>query len=466
MTVGDYQVRTDHRRRRTILIAILALALIVRLAVIVSTPHFVPYGDPADYDRYAHTLAVTGRFPPTGYAHPGSPTAFRPPAYPTLLAITYGLTGSRWSAGRVLGAMLGTLTVLLTLLLAEALWGWPTGAWAGGLAAVFLPLVWLNGSLLSESLFLPLELGLVLCLIAYRRLPRLAVALAAGALCGAAALTRTVGLLLIIPTMLALVGHRRAGGEASEATGPRGRGSLVVAPAGAVVVMLLVLVPWTVRNEHEFHTLVPVSTQDGFTLAGEYNPVAGRPDNFQAVWQLPYVVPSLRALFVTPAGADEAQLDRRLRDRALSYALDHPGYVMTAVGLNTLRLIDLGRGHTFVTALFDREMGVPSAMQGQVTLEADFILLLALVGGVTLFGRRRATVPVPTFVWLVPVLMLLAVVPVLGAPRYRAPVDPFLVMVAAVGVVGMGPGIRQISAAARRCGRGDSNVRRPSPTNS
>ncbi len=122
MIVKGHQPRIDRRRRRLILIAILALALIVRLAVIVSTPHFAPYGDPADYDRYAHTLAVTGRFPPTGYARPGSPTAFRPPAYPLVLGATYALTGSRWSSGRVLGAMLGTLTVLFTLLIAEGLW--------------------------------------------------------------------------------------------------------------------------------------------------------------------------------------------------------------------------------------------------------------------------------------------------------------------------------------------------------
>jgi len=438
LIVKGHQPRIDRRRRRLILIAILALALIVRLAVIVSTPHFAPYGDPADYDRYAHTLAVTGRFPPTGYARPGSPTAFRPPAYPLVLGATYALTGSRWSSGRVLGAMLGTLTVLFTLLIAEGLWGWPTGAWAGGLAAVFAPLVWLNGSLLSESLFLPLELGLVLCLIAYRRRQRLALALAAGALCGAAALTRTVGLLLIIPTILALVGHRSTLGRSSEAGGRSGRGSRLAAPAVGVLVMALVLVPWTVRNEHEFHTLVSISTQEGFTLAGEYNPVAGRLDNFQAVWQLPYVVPTLRPLFVTSAGADEAQLDDRLRDRALSYAQDHPGYVMTAVGLNTLRLIDLGRGHRFVTALFYREMGIPSGLQSAVTLSAYLISVLALFGVLTLWRRRRAGASAPAFVWLVPVLMLLAVVPVLGAPRYRAPVDPFLVILSAVGIVALG----------------------------
>ena len=56
------------------------------------------------------------------------------------------------------------------------------------------------------------------------------------------------------------------------------------------------------------------------------------------------------------------------------------------------------------------------------------VLALALAG---IAGARRT----PLFVWLFPVLMVLPAIAVYGLARYRTPIDPFLVMLAAVGAV-------------------------------
>jgi hypothetical protein len=57
---------------------------------------------------------------------------------------------------------------------------------------------------------------------------------------------------------------------------------------------------------------------------------------------------------------------------------------------------------------------------------------LALIG---LFGKRlwRA----PPALWVIPVLFLLSSVPVLGMSRIRAPIDPFLVFAAGLGVLAL-----------------------------
>src|SRR5687768_14987996 len=100
------------------MLAVLAIALLARLTVIAASDDYRPVDDAADYDRLATSLADTGRYPPTQYARHGSPSALRPPAYPYTLALTYELTGRSWTAGRVLGAVLGGVSVALIALVA------------------------------------------------------------------------------------------------------------------------------------------------------------------------------------------------------------------------------------------------------------------------------------------------------------------------------------------------------------
>jgi hypothetical protein len=49
---------------------------------------------------------------------------------------------------------------------------------------------------------------------------------------------------------------------------------------------------------------------------------------------------------------------------------------------------------------------------------------------------------VPVWVWAVPVLLLATTVPIVGNPRYRVAVDPFLVLVSGTGI-GVGAGRRR-----------------------
>lgn len=411
------------------LFAIGLAALAVRVALVLATPHYAPFGDPADYERHAASIAAGHGFAPTGIASPGTPSAFRPPAYPLLLGALYAVVGVHPNAGRLLGALLGACAVVLLALLGGAVGGRRVGIVAGAAGAVFPPLVALNASLLSESLFLPLELAASLCVVALRRAGGWRWAVLGGLLCGVAAETRTVGILWLVPLGVAAV--RPAPGAPL-----RVRARLL----GALVVpVLVVLVPWTVRNAVVLHAFVPLNTQGGFTLAGQYNDLAGQRGAFRAVARTPFQVPSLVAavapLYVRHGGVGEAELDRVLRHQALAYIRRHPFDVVVVCWLSALRMFDVGSNHRFTTSLAYREMSLPRGLRGLSTGAVDVAAVLALMGvALRRAGRLRFSVG-GRLVWALPALALAGTVPVVGTVRYRAPADPFILLAACAAVV-------------------------------
>lgn len=396
---------------------LVALAMVVRVGVVVATPGYAPTGDAADYDRHAAALVAFGTYPPTLLAAPGGPTALRPPAYPYLLAATYKVTGARYTPARLVGAALGTLAVALAALIALRLFGLSTARWTAGLGALFAPMALLPGALLAENLFVPAVLGAIVAVLAPRRTGAWPWALLAGGLCGVAALTRSNGLVVALAVGLGAWGA--------------GSGRRLRAPALVVATTLVVLAPWVARNLSAFGGRVPLGTQTGYTLAGMYNAEAARGGPLLAAWRTPDSLPAFEARFHAP-GIDEGELDGRLRRDALRFAADHPLYVAQAGGLGALRLFDVGPGHATLSNISYGEEGIDPAVRGPVRLELYVVALLAVGGAVVLARRRRWG---PPFVWLTALLLTLSVLPTSGTPRYRAPLDPFLVILAAVAVV-------------------------------
>ena len=139
--------------------AILGVALALRVVVVVATPGYAPFGDPADYDRIGRFLEYFGTYPPTTYADPLGPAALRPPAYPYFLAGIYEVVGVRWTVVRLIAALLGTLGVWLLWDLVRRLFDARLATWTAGVAAVLPSLVWVGGGLTAESLFIPLSLA-------------------------------------------------------------------------------------------------------------------------------------------------------------------------------------------------------------------------------------------------------------------------------------------------------------------
>ncbi len=402
------------------LVAVVVLALVVRLGVIAATPQFVPATDAADYDRHAVSIAVQGSYPSTRLAPDGGPTAFRPPMFPVVLAGVYKVVGVtseslRWEAGRAAEAILGALAVALICLIALRLLGSAVALLSGAIAAVFPSLLLVGSSLMSEPLYICLVLGAVLAALVHRESAhRWRWAVVTGVLIGLVALTRSNGLGLALPICVLVWNERpRRSWRAL-------RSPLVVLTAAAVT-----LVPWTVRNAGTLHAFIPISTQSGYALAGTYNDYVRRAPKYPGLW-----VPPVGPILALSAGRrlNEAQLSGRLRQQSLDYIRAHPGYLLQVALVNTEALLNLrGPGLERYLAPFE---SYPRRL-AELSVYAWWLLgALALAGAATRAARR-----LPAAFWACPVILGLASIFFLGATRYRAPADPFVIMLAAVGLV-------------------------------
>jgi 4-amino-4-deoxy-L-arabinose transferase-like glycosyltransferase len=356
----------------------------------------------------------------------------RGPGYPYVLGGTYALSDDSRAAGRIVGAALGALSVLLLFLIAKRIWGRRVGLAAAALAAVFPPLVLLSRDLVSETLFIALELGALLCVLNFRRSGgALRWAAAAGGLCGVAALTRNTGLALMLPVALGVWTAR-----------PWLRPGSLAAPLLAVACAALVVTPWIVRDAAEFGRFVPVTTSAGFGASGTYNEPSYRDATSHGAWRNPQSVPGLTALFATP-GLDEAEVDAKLRRRATKFAWEHPAYVATTSAWNLLRLFEISGGSVVdAEGQVVADRGIGSATPTSERSGLAIVVILALLGVVAIVRSRPRgphgppRIPRgPLFLWLVPILMILIAAPIAGLPRYRLPADPFLLILAAIGLV-------------------------------
>lgn len=419
------------RRVPRVALALVALALIVRLAFIAATPGYVPEHDDRDYDRLACALVIGDGYVREGPRTPadacgthtnGEPTAFRPPGLPMFLAAVYTVTEplgvERWSAARVAIAFVGTAAVALLGLVAFGLFGRRTALIAMALAAVFPPMVVLGGSLLSETLFVALMLAAIACVLADRAAGGSRRWLVVGGvICGLAALTRSNAPALLLPLMIAVA---TTGADTKPLRVRLGR---ALALAG---ITALVVAPWTIRNATALDGFAPVTTEAGSALAGTYNDVTRDDPEWPGAWRPPARLPELRSV-LDPVREDEPREQRALIRRSLDYMADDPGYVAEVGGRNVWRLLGLSGPDWWQFS--GRTLSLPSWTATVSGVTFLLVLALAAAGAFT-----RAARSAPRWLWLMPVLMLLSVMFVVGETRFRAPADPFVVLLAALAL--------------------------------
>ncbi|MBA2505773.1 MAG: glycosyltransferase family 39 protein [Thermoleophilaceae bacterium] len=386
---------------------------------IAATRSYAPTFDAADYDGLARLIAAGSAYPLQLSAAGYVPTALRPPGYPYSLGAFYSVVGDRLTAGRLLGAGLGVIAVLLVYAIARRLGGDRIGLIAGWVAALFPPFVVLNGGLVSETLFITLELAAIWAMLRWRQDGgRLVWAGVAGAFAAAAALTRPNGLALIAVLLLVVA--------ASVGTPVRTRLASLAVIAGAAV---LVLLPWGLRNLDAFEQVVPVSTNAGFTAGGIYNSSAMTGGDLRGIWRAPFTVPDFRDLYEDP-GLDQAELDSAVLARAISIAWDHPRYTLDVVRLNGGRLTGLF-GPQQIVDQWNSEIGARSPAPVLMKLSVVALLLLALLAALRP-RRLPEAMRREWWLWILFGLLLVTTLPLLANPRYRTPLDPFLIILAAV----------------------------------
>jgi hypothetical protein len=195
-----------------------------------------------------------------------------------------------------------------------------------------------------------------------------------------------------------------------------------------VAAAVLVIAPWTIRNATELHSFVPISDETGITLAGTYNPASAADHQIPWRWRLFSTVPGGAALRAQAPHLTEPELSQRLTSRALHYIGAHPVAPLAAIAHNTLRLLELEGSFAWRASAY--AIGISRGVAAIGVASFWLLAAVALVGAFTTAARGA-----PRWLWVVPVLLWLTVAAVNAeTPRFREPIDPFLIIVAGCAV--------------------------------
>ncbi len=425
----------------------LIVAFALRFAF-VQTVSYHAVNDASTYTRLAGEIAQTGDYdvgdgPHTAAGGSHGPTAYFPPGFPYLLAAVDLISGHRGHrqavpAERLAQTVLGTAAVGLVGLVGLELFGEMTALAAMALAAVYPVFIELSGTLVAENLLIVFELAAVWAMLRAGRSRRAYPWIAAsGALLGLASLTHENAILWLLPLAFAswTVVRRRPNRTP-------GIGRALAAPTILILLTIVTIAPWTIRNAIVMRHFIPISDETGITLVGTYNPVAAAVGPVPYKWQYFARLPEYAALH--PTRYSEVGLSQHLQGQALSYIDAHPLAPLSAGFHNTLRMFELEGSYAWHASA--RAMGLHSGT-ARVGVIAFWLLCLLAVAG--LFTRRVREAP--PWLWTLPLLYALSIVFVnVETPRFREPIDPFLILLAGCAV----------STALERLGLGGTPVRR------
>jgi 4-amino-4-deoxy-L-arabinose transferase-like glycosyltransferase len=394
---------------------IAAGGLAIRAAyVLVIMPRVELGPDAIWYALQASTIADgKGYLDPARYFGSGVSvaTASFPPLWPSVLAVVNKIGADSERAYELTGAVVGTGTVVLTGLLGRRVLSPKAGLVAAALVAASPFLVAADGSLMSDSLFVLLITAAVLLAYAALDNPTPARWLLLGAVLGVAALARSDALVLA-PLLIGAVAWR-----VRAASWPR----RITFALLAVAVMVVVLVPWTIRNINAFDDTVVLSNNSGSLLEGA-NCSATYAGKELGRWDHG----CLR--FVGQPGLSEAESARKARDHGIRYARDHLSRLPLVASVRALR----------VWGLYDpirqsRDEAVESRHEGwQVLGWAYSVVLLpfGVSGGLLLRRRGQDLAPILAVVAGVTLLAVLS----WGNQRFRLPAEPVVLVLAAAGL--------------------------------
>lgn len=435
--------------KRLTVLAILLLALGVRVWEVQRTSPYRPINDGQSYLTLASQVAHHGDYfdnhaPRSGAGGSIGPTTYFPPGYPYFLAAVDLVTGNTSGGGqavhaaRLATAALGAVSVGLIGLVALEAFGLGVSLIAMLIAALYPPLIALSGTPYSENLLIPLELAAVWAGLRAGRaanpFPLLALA---GVFAGLATLTHQNGVVILLPLIICAVQTaRRFTASRPPPVASRGsaRRSAAMVLAGPVVLLAcaaLTIAPWTVRNAIVLHRFIPVSDEMGITLAGTYNPSSAADRQIPYRWKYYGDVPAYASIARASLHLTEPALSSRLTTAALHYIRSHPLAPAKAAYHNFRRLLELEGSAAWRISGASIGLSVATTRIGVYAFWV--VALLALAG---LFTRRVRRAP--GWLWAVPILLGLSVILVNAeTPRFRAPIDPFVIMLAACAVASL-----------------------------
>lgn len=425
------------------LILPLGIAFAVRLTIVLAFLGAGTAGDENAYLNLGH-----------GWARFGCYTGMWAPGYPWMIAVLDGVFGDQTvNAVRFVQIGLSLWVGVHVALIAAMFGGRRAGIASAWIYALYLPLASFTAMIYSETLFLSFFVPASYHLIRFAREGRLAAPWwrvpAAGALLGLSALTRESTVLFVIPSMawiaLALRGHstEKSAGRLMLRHWGRGSGPLAMAPAALFgLAFFATILPWTARNAAAYDRFVPVAVTAGGNAylgwnAGDFNfDLAGLgakpPGELRAkirgkapeAWRLQPVI--------NPADAMRNNVEDGLR-----FVAQNPVFFLRS---RIVEFVDLVSPTSFIVRQFRAVEGFGEPLNTPImrrifalfaVLSVPLLALMALRGWATV----RDAGPLRSFATMT-VLCTSGVALLSGLTRFRVPMIPMLIVLAAVCISG------------------------------
>lgn len=387
-----------------------AIALAVRLIYATAGLGTLPWIlDEMAYFGAAVRMAEGGiRLPDTGIGTP---------IVPALLAVPLRAFGVEASTARLSMAALGALVAPLTALAGAPILGRRGASWAGLAAAVWPPILFWQGLVMSEAAASIAVLGLVWLVTAFWPGHRWSPILA-GSLTAAATLIRP-NLIILLPLLA---------GWLAIAAGDRRRGWLGLCLM--VTAYATTMLPWWHRQYEIQGAFVLTTVKAGDVLLGANNPstYAG-PEAFG--WIDPVTLPEWWG--TGWEDLSEVERDRRRTQTALDFVRTHVDRLPAVAAWRSLDFWQLHLGQ--------KRDDLPNNPQDNAAVQGVHLIVLALATTTVLtwsrYDRRIA---------LASAIVLanagIAIVFWGGGGRFRSPFDPLILILAMVGVTTIVPPLR------------------------
>jgi len=240
------------------LIIIFVIAAYLRVDFIQSVDHTMPH-DSINYDAMVRQLLEDGVY---AYKDTNS-NAYVTPGYPLFMAAVYWLVDYQQNDPlpwiRYIQMLLSLLSIGLIYRITRILSNEVIGVLAALIAAIYQPFVWANGAILTEVLTIFLLLSYLLLQIHTFNKQSLKLSLASGVLLGLTALVRPEFIPLLAANYLFYWLWKKGD-----------RRKIIKLFAMSSLGLVLILMPWWIRNVVTLDKLVITATQGNPFAAGTY----------------------------------------------------------------------------------------------------------------------------------------------------------------------------------------------------
>ena len=406
-----------------------AAALLVRLVYLIelsTKPGFsVPMVDELWHWEWAHEILNKSFW--------GEGAYFRAPLYPYFLAFLTWITDSSIFWSKLLQLLLCGGTAIFLYRLADRLFDRRVAIISGFIYAFYGTLVFYETMYLIPVLFLFLIVWGMYRLVAYADSPSLKTWLVTGLIFGLAALARP-NVLVVIPFLMLWLFFRHRQ--------PLVRSKRVLTPLLLLVGVMVAIAPVTVRNKIVTGDFILISSQGGVNFYIGNNEYANglwmaMPEidlNQSITWS--QFIPITKQIAEKEAGQplSDAEQSAFWTGKAVDFIIDHPGHFVSLVFRKSVYLLSgfensdntdiyyqRGKSYLFSALLWDMLVYFPFGM----------LLPLSLVG--IYLCRRDLKKLWPLYIFLLayaPTITLFLV-----TARHRLPLLPFLIVLAAAGLV-------------------------------